>query len=110
MDVRPVDGGTERSDRGPASAAALVRRLVVIYTEASLIAVFGGAVLFGFGLDLTLRQIALGLGVIAPVSFAVMFALDVLAIRRTVWPIVAFLRASPPRPAPSWPRRPSSGR
>jgi PAS domain S-box-containing protein len=93
-----VDKGPERSERGPASADALLRRLVVIYTQASLIAVFGGAVLFGFGLDLTARQIALGLGVIAPVSFAAMFALDVLAIRRTARPIVVFLRASPPRP------------
>ncbi|MGH7268192.1 MAG: hypothetical protein ACREMB_25520, partial [Candidatus Rokuibacteriota bacterium] len=77
------------------------RRLVLVYVEASLIAVFGGAVLFGFGLDMTYRQILIGVGIIAPVSFVLMFALDVLTIGIHARPVLAFLRALPDRPAPA---------
>ncbi len=80
---------------------ALHRRLISAYLIASSIAVVGGAVLYGFGLDLTPRQIRIGLGLIAPLAFVPMVLADVLTIRFHVRPITAFLRALADHPAPA---------
>ncbi|MGH7265351.1 MAG: HAMP domain-containing protein, partial [Candidatus Rokuibacteriota bacterium] len=58
-------------------------------------AVFGGGALFGFGLDLTYRQILLGVCLIAPVSFVPIFLVDLFAIQAAYRPIGRFLRGGP---------------
>ena len=77
---------------------ALHRRLITTYLIASSIAVVGGAALYGFGLDLTARQISLGLSLIAPLTFVPMGLVDILVIRFHARPIRAFLRALPGHP------------
>ncbi|MGH7321208.1 MAG: response regulator [Candidatus Rokuibacteriota bacterium] len=85
----------------PLTEPALHHRLISAYLIASSIAVVGGAVLYGFGLDLTPRQIRIGLGLIAPLAFVPMVLADVLTIRFHVRPIGAFLRALSDRPPPA---------
>jgi signal transduction histidine kinase/DNA-binding response OmpR family regulator/HPt (histidine-containing phosphotransfer) domain-containing protein len=75
------------------SERAVFRRLLAIYGKASAIAVFGGGALFGFGLDLHGRQIAMGVVLIAPLAFSVTFLCDLASMRLAFRPVGAFLRS-----------------
>lgn len=83
------------SGRGD-EARALHRRLIGVYFKAAAIALFGGAALYGAGLDLTMRQFVLIVTVIAPAAFVPMVALDILSIGRTFRPLARYLRSDEP--------------
>ena len=77
------------------SGPLVVRRLIGAYFVASVVATVGGAALFGFGLDFTPRQVAIGLLVLAPLAVIVATWLDVWVLRAAFRPVDAFLRALP---------------
>ncbi|HEY3217380.1 MAG TPA: ATP-binding protein [Candidatus Eisenbacteria bacterium] len=66
--------------------------MVGVYFKAAAIALFGGATLYGTGLDLTRRQLTFGLVVIAPVAFFLVAIADILAIDLQFRPIARFVR------------------
>src|SRR5262249_40408150 len=74
---------------------AVLRRLIGAYLVASVVATVGGAALFGFGLDFTPRQVAIGLLVLAPLAVLVATGLDVWVLRAAFRPVDAFLRGLP---------------
>src|SRR6059036_691767 len=77
------------------SGPAVIRRLIGAYLVASVVATVGGAALFGFGLDFTPRQVAIGLLVLAPLAVIVSTWLDVWVLEAAFRPVDAFLRALP---------------
>jgi signal transduction histidine kinase/DNA-binding response OmpR family regulator/HPt (histidine-containing phosphotransfer) domain-containing protein len=102
--IGPLAPGGDTAGRraaGPDSDRALFRQLLVIYGKAAAVTVFGGGALFGFGLDLTYRQIVLGVGLIAPLSMGPIFLLDLWAMRAAYRPIGAFFRARPGEAGPA---------
>src|SRR5262245_16423492 len=89
MTTRPSPTSLEPSGPG------VLRRLIGAYLVASIVATVGGAALFGFGLDFTPRQVAIGLLVLAPLAVLVATGLDVWVLRAAFRPVDAFLRALP---------------
>lgn len=73
----------------------LFRQVVTIYALTATLTVAAGGILLLVGLDLTLQQIGLILGILAPLAIIPMFTCDLLAINRHLRPIRAFLESKP---------------
>jgi len=79
----------------PLSAEALHRRLLRNYFLGTLFALLAGALLFTFGLNLTLTQTLILFFVLVPLAFVPTILLDVWQIQREIRVIQAALRRAP---------------
>lgn len=77
-----------------AAAGRLSRKLYLIYSEISALMLVAGAALFFLSLEMTPRQILIGL-VISTLTYIPMIGVDLLLIRAHFKPIGRFLRAPP---------------
>jgi adenylate cyclase len=73
----------------------LYRRVVLIYALTAGLTVVAGGIVLLVGLDLTLRQIGIILGILAPLAIIPMFTCDLLVINRHLRPVRAFLESKP---------------